>query len=143
MHLDLSHFAVLNDAAGHSAGDDVLSYVARLLESEVGQSGWVARLGGDVFGVVLPRCSAAHAAMVAEQLIAAVQAWEPVYERRSYWLGASIGLVVLDMHLDSAAAVLQAADMACYRAKRSGRNHVVLHPRTVSGAGGFPAAAGS
>jgi len=127
MHLDLSHFAVINDVAGHCAGDEVLAYVARLLESEVGQSGWVARLGGDVFGVALPRCSAAHAAMVAEQLRAAVQAWEPVYGGRSYPLGASIGLVALEAHLVHAAAVLHAADMACYSAKRLGRNQVVVH----------------
>lgn len=127
LHLDLSHFAVINDAAGHSAGDDVLCYVARLLETEVGQSGWVARLGGDTFGVALPRCSPAHAAMVSEQLCAAVQAWEPVYDGRSYLLGVSIGLVALDAQVKSAAAVLHAADMACYRAKRAGRNQTVVH----------------
>lgn len=130
LHLDLGHFAVINDMAGHAAGDDVLCYVARLLEAEVGQSGWVARLGGDVFGVALPRCSAAHAAMVAEQLRVAIQAWEPVYGERSYGLSASIGLVVCDAPLDSAAAVLHAADMACYSAKRAGRNQVVVHPHT-------------
>ncbi len=129
LHLDLSHFAVINDAAGHGAGDDVLCYVARLLEAEVGQSGWVARLGGDTFGVALPRCSPAHAAMVAEQLCAAVQAWEPVYAGRSYLLEVSMGLVTLDAHLDSAAAVLHAADMACYNAKRARRNQALLHQR--------------
>ena len=140
LHLDLSHFAVINDSAGHSAGDDVLCYVARLLESEVGQSGWVARLGGDTFGVALPRCSPAHAAMVAEQLCAAVQAWEPVYAGRSYLLGVSIGLVALDAHLDSAAAVLHAADMACYSAKRAKRNQALVHQRAYdSGADGHAA----
>ena len=137
LHLDLSHFAVINDAAGHSAGDDVLCYVARLLETEIGQSGWVARLGGDTFGVALPRCSPGHAAIVAEQLCAAVQAWEPVYDGRSYLLGVSIGLVVLDAQLKNAAAVLHAADMACYRAKRAGRNQTVVHQLTdVQGADG-------
>ena len=140
LHLDLSHFAVINDAAGHSAGDDVLCYVARLLENEVGQSGWVARLGGDAFGVALPRCSPAHAAMVAEQLCAAVQAWEPVYAGRSYLLGVSIGLVALEAHLNNAAAVLHAADMACYSAKRAKRNQAMLHQRAyASGADGHAA----
>ena len=141
LHLDLSHFAVINDAAGHSAGDDVLCYVARLLETEVGQSGWVARLGGDTFGVALPRCSPAHATMVAEQLCAAVQAWEPVYAGRSYQLGVSVGLVTLDAHLDSAAAVLHAADMACYSAKRARRNQDMLDQRTYASAADGHAAA--
>lgn len=127
LHLDLDHFAVLNGAAGQAAGDDVLCYVAQLLQAQVGQSGWVARLGGDTYGVLLPGCSAAHAAMVAEQLRLAVRAWEPVYQGRSFSLGASIGLVVLDARVHNAATVLQAADMACYRAKRAGRNRVHRH----------------
>ena len=127
LHLDLDHFAVLNGAAGQAAGDDVLCYVAQLLQAQVGQSGWVARLGGDTYGVLLPGCSAVHAAMVAEQLRRAVQAWEPAYQGRSFSLGASIGLVVLDARTHNAATVLQAADMACYRAKRAGRNRVHRH----------------
>ena len=127
LYIDLDHFSVINDAAGKEAGDDVLCYVAQLLQAQVGQSGWVARLEGDKYGVLLPHCSAVHAAVVAEQLRLAVQAWEPVYKGRSFSLGVSIGLVVLDARVHNAAAVLQAADMACYRAKRAGRNRVHTH----------------
>ena len=88
------------------------------------QSGWVARLGGDEFAVVLPGCSHAHGMAVAEQLRAAVQGWEPVYQGRSFTLGVSIGMVALDDGLQDVAAVLHAADMACYDAKRAGRNQV-------------------
>ena len=146
LHLDLDHFSVINDAAGKVAGDDVLCYVAQLLQAQVGQSGWVARLGGDKYGVLLPHCSAAHAAVVADQLRLAVQAWEPRYQGRSFSLGVSIGLVVLDARVHSAAAVLQAADMACYRAKRAGRNRVHWHVpvpgavlATAAAVPGFPA----
>ena len=127
LYLDLDHFAVINNAAGQAAGDDVLCYVAQLLQTQVGQSGWVARLGGDKYGVLLPSCSTAHAAAVAEQLRLAVQSWEPIYQGRSFALGVSIGMVVLDAQVQDAAAVLQAADMACYRAKRLGRNQVQVH----------------
>ena len=127
LYLDLDHFTVINDLAGHDAGDDVLCHVAQLLQTQVGQSGWVARLGGDEFGVVLPDCTAAHGAEVAAQLRAVVQAWEPIYQGRSFALGASVGMVVLDARTQEAAQVLQAADMACYSAKRTGRNRMVLH----------------
>ena len=127
LHLDLDHFAVINDTAGQAAGDDVLCYVAQLLQAQVGHSGWVARLGDDKYAVLLPGCSAPHARGVAEQLRLAVQGWEPVYQGRSFALSASIGLVVLDAHVQDAGAALQAADMACYRAKRSGRNRVEVH----------------
>lgn len=125
LFLDLDHFTVVNDVAGHDAGDDVLRHVARLLEVQVRQSGWAARLGGDEFAVVLPGCSSAHGLAVAEQLRAAVQGWEPVYQGRSFTLGVSIGMVPLEPGLQDVAAVLHAADMACYDAKRAGRNQVV------------------
>ena len=124
LFLDLDHFTVVNDLAGHDAGDDVLRHVARLLESHVRQIGWAARLGGDEFAVVLPGCSLARGQALAEQLRAAVQAWEPSYQGRSFTLGVSIGLVVLDASLQDVPSVLYAADMACYDAKRAGRNRV-------------------
>lgn len=127
LYLDLDHFTVVNLVAGHDAGDDVLCHVAQLLQAQVGQSGWVARLGGDEYGVVLPGCTAAHGLVVAEQLRAVVQAWEPVYQDRSFTLGVSVGMVVLDARAQDVAAVLQAGDMACYHAKRAGRNQVVQH----------------
>lgn len=131
LYLDLDHFTLINDAAGHDAGDDVLRHVAQLLLAQVGQSGWVARLGGDEFGMVLPDCTAAHGIEVAAQLRTVVQAWEPIYQGRSFSLGASVGMVVLDARTQDAAGVLQAADMACYSAKRAGRNCLVLHAPLV------------
>lgn len=136
MFLDLDHFTVVNDIAGHDAGDDVLRHVARLLESQVRQIGWAARLGGDKFAVVLPGCALARGEAVAEQLRASVQAWEPSYQGRSFTLGVSIGLVVPDVSLQDVASVLYAADMACYDAKRAGRNRVEtrhVNQATVSG----------
>lgn len=132
LFLDLDHFAVLNDEAGHEAGNDVLRHVARRIETQVRQIGWAARLGGDEFAVVLPGCTRARGLAVAEQLRAALQDWEPAYQGRSFTLGASIGLVTLDARLAGVAEVLHAADMACYAAKRAGRNQVVEHPETAA-----------
>ena len=136
LFLDLDHFTVVNDIAGHDAGDDALRHVARLLESQVRQIGWAARLGGDEFAVVRPGCTLARGQAVAEQLRAAVAAWEPSYQQRSFTLGVSIGLVVLDASLQDVAAVLHAADMACYDAKRAGRNRVEVRQANQASASG-------
>ena len=137
LFLDLDHFTVVNNVAGHDAGDDVLRHVARLLESQVRQIGWAARLGGDEFAVVLPGCSLQRGQAVAEQLRAAVKAWEPLYQGRNFTLGVSIGLVVLDASLQDVPTVLNAADMACYDAKRAGRNRVeTRHARQAAASGG-------
>jgi diguanylate cyclase (GGDEF)-like protein len=126
LFMDLDHFTVVNDLAGHDAGDDALRHVARLLESQVRQLGWAARVGGDQFAVVLPGCALARGQAVAEQLRQAVQAWEPSYQGSSFTLSMSIGLVAIEASMPDVAAVLYAADMACYDAKRAGRNRVQL-----------------
>ncbi|MFN4119328.1 diguanylate cyclase [Acidovorax sp.] len=136
LFMDLDHFTVVNDIAGHDAGDDVLRHVARLLESQVRQIGWAARLGGDEFAVVLPGCALARGQAVAEQLRQSVAAWEPSYQGRSFTLGVSIGLVVLDASLQDVPSVLYAADMACYDAKRAGRNRVEMRHASQATASG-------
>ncbi|MBS0294465.1 MAG: diguanylate cyclase [Proteobacteria bacterium] len=126
LFLDLDHFTVVNDAAGRDVGDAVLRHLARLLEAEVRQTGWAARLGGDEFAVLLPGAGPARGQALAERLRAAVQAWEPAYQGRGFTLGLSIGLVPLVPGLRDVSAVLHAADMACYEAKRAGRNRIHL-----------------
>ncbi|HQQ69458.1 MAG TPA: GGDEF domain-containing protein, partial [Alicycliphilus sp.] len=124
LFMDVDHFTVVNDLAGRAVAEDVLRRLARLLEAEVLHSGWAARLGSDEFAVLLPACSLANGQAVAERLRATVQAWEPAYQGRGYTLGLSIGLVPLALGVRDAAAVLHAADMACYQAQRAGRNRV-------------------
>lgn len=126
LFMDLDHFTVVNDLAGRAVADDVLRRLARLLEAEVQRSGWAARLGGDEFAVLLPASSPANGQEVAERLRATVQAWEPAYQGRSFTLGLSIGMVPLAAGLRDAAAVMHAADMACYEAQCAGRNRVHL-----------------
>ncbi|WOO33820.1 sensor domain-containing diguanylate cyclase [Diaphorobacter limosus] len=126
LFMDVDHFTVVNDLAGRAVADDVLRRLARLLEAEVQRSGWAARLGGDEFAVLLPASSLANGQAVAERLRATVRAWEPAYQGRSFTLGLSIGLVPLAPGLRDAAAVLHAADMACYEAQCAGRNRVHL-----------------
>ena len=125
LFLDLDHFAVINDEAGHEAGNDLLRQVGNFLQTQVRALGWAARLGGDEFALVLPGCTVARGLALAEELRAALQAWEPRYQGRSFTLSASIGLVRLDAGFASVAELLHAADMACYSATRAGRNRVV------------------
>ncbi len=127
MFIDLDYFKAINDAAGHAAGDEVLRQMARLLESHVRQSDTVARLGGDEFAILLPGCTLAKALHIAEQVRAGVDAWRMDWREYACRLGASIGVVQLSRDLPHVAAVLEAADSACYEAKRSGRNRVVLY----------------
>ncbi|MOA00620.1 putative diguanylate cyclase YegE [compost metagenome] len=136
LFLDLDHFASVNAMAGHDAGDAVLRHFARLLETLVRQPGWVARLGGDEFAVLLPDATPRQGRTLADQLCEASSAWEASYQGQRFWLGVSIGMVVLNARQPNVAAVLHAADMACYEAKRQGRGRVQEHSAALAEAEG-------
>ena len=124
LFLDLDHFAHVNQQGGHAAGDEVLCHMARLIDSVVRPLGWVARLGGDEFAVLLAGTSAEQGMLLAQSLCMAVQDWEGAHEGQRYLMGASVGMVVLDARQHTVSSALRSADMACYAAKRKGRNRV-------------------
>jgi diguanylate cyclase (GGDEF)-like protein/PAS domain S-box-containing protein len=127
LFIDLDHFKVINDSAGHAAGDRVLVDIARLFMAQVREDDTVARLGGDEFAVVLQGCEGDNAARVAEKMLAAVQAYRLPWKGHNLSLGASFGVVELDATLPTLEAVMAAADSACYEAKRAGRNTIRIH----------------
>ncbi len=127
LFIDLDRFKQVNDTGGHAAGDEVLKEVARLIGAQVRKSDTVARLGGDEFAVLLDRCPVEHALKIAEHIRAAVIGYALERDGLVHRVGASIGLVPVSALTTNAAEVLQAADAACYEAKRGGRNRVAMH----------------
>ncbi len=122
--IDLDRFKAVNDTAGHAAGDEVLRQLAAVFESRVRQSDTVARMGGDEFAVLLPGCSLGRALEIAEQIRTGVEGWRLLYQGQEFTVGASLGVVQVASDLPTVAAVLNAADSACYEAKRGGKNRV-------------------
>ena len=126
-YLDLDQFKVVNDTSGHLAGDELLRQVAMLLKSRVRGSDCLARLGGDEFGVLLQTCPLSRAEIIADQLREAIQAFRFVWEKRTFSIGVSIGLVAINSNVLELPNVLSAADAACYAAKERGRNRVYVY----------------
>jgi diguanylate cyclase len=126
LFIDLDRFKQVNDSSGHAAGDALLRGVAAVLTHALRSGDTVARLGGDEFVALLPTCPAAQAAVIAEKLRTAVEAYRLDWEGRRHQVGASIGLVAVNGAHATAAQVLESADAACYKAKRGGRNRVAL-----------------
>lgn len=123
--IDLDQFKVVNDTAGHLAGDEVLQEVTRLLQRELRQTDILARLGGDEFGVILRDCGDKAAVEVAEKLREAIEGYVYHSGDTLLRLGASIGCVAINETTLDAADLLKVADTACYMAKDYGRNRVV------------------
>jgi diguanylate cyclase (GGDEF)-like protein/PAS domain S-box-containing protein len=129
LYVDLDQFKVVNDTCGHSAGDRLLRDITSLLQTRVRASDTIARLGGDEFGMLLERCSLEQAERVADSIRQSIHGYRFLWGPNSLSVGASIGVVRIARETTSAAAVLSAADIACYAAKDSGRNRVQVYER--------------
>jgi diguanylate cyclase (GGDEF)-like protein/PAS domain S-box-containing protein len=124
LFIDLDEFKLVNDTAGHEAGDMLLKDVARLLNEMVRSGDSVARLGGDEFAVLLERCTLQQAVPVAQKICARMEDFRFIHHGQRFRVAASIGLVPVDDRWPEISGVMQAADAACYAAKEAGRNRV-------------------
>lgn len=124
LYIDLDQFKLVNDACGHAIGDQLLQQVSKLLAGTVRARDTLARLGGDEFGILLEACTADQARRVAQKICDSMDDFRFIHEARRFRIGASIGLVPVDMRWTTTAAIQQAADTACYAAKEAGRNRV-------------------
>lgn len=125
-YLDLDQFKVVNDTAGHSAGDRMLAEIAQLLKKHISPELVLGRLGGDEFGLIIENCSHLNGKEICEELIERVTSYRFIWGKRWFSVGVSIGIVPITSDSASATELLSKADMACYRAKDLGRNRVYL-----------------
>ncbi|MCW6053752.1 EAL domain-containing protein [Lyngbya sp. CCAP 1446/10] len=126
-YLDLDQFKVVNDTAGHIAGDELLRQITTLLQKGVRANDALARLGGDEFGLLLTQCPLSQAAKIAEQLKDLVHQFRFIWNGKTFIIGVSIGVVAIDQTSQDLMEVLGAADAACYAAKARGRNCVHVY----------------
>ncbi len=137
MFCDIDHFKSVNDNYGHSMGDEVLKRVAGLLQSAVRCSDSAVRYGGEEFVLVLPNTNLEAAMMVAERIRAGVEQL-PITLKDGRTLRITISLGVAthspSTSFTSSGVLLETADEALYRAKRSGRNRVCTYIDEVVGA---------
>lgn len=129
--LDIDHFKRINDGYSHDVGDEALRRVARAMLKQVAKhpiDGWtaeqrVARWGGEEFALLFPGAGVDQAAMVAEQLRAAIEAIDCSDFAAGLKITASIGLCERT-GLSHHERLVTHADERLYEAKRAGRNRV-------------------
>ena len=126
-YLDLDRFKAVNDTSGHLAGDNMLREVAALLREAVRDSDTVARIGGDEFGVLLVGCPLAKARQIADDIWRAIGEYRFIWKDRIFSVGVSIGLVEVTGEISSLEEIMNAADSACYVAKRQTGSHVHVY----------------
>lgn len=127
MYIDLDQFKVVNDTCGHTAGDILLKEISKMMHACIRSTDTLARIGGDEFGLILSKCSIEKAMHIAKLICKTVDEYRFHHNNQRFRIGASIGLVMMDDKWSSLNEMLQAADNACYEAKRAGRGRVHLH----------------
>lgn len=127
--MDIDYFKHYNDIYGHQAGDEVLTAVADILNTSIGQRGFVSRYGGDEFMVLLLNTDSEKAIQVAEEIGASVQNhyYPGVEYQPEGKLTVSCGVAVYPTHARNAKELFKYADQALYRAKSMNMNKVELY----------------
>jgi diguanylate cyclase (GGDEF)-like protein/PAS domain S-box-containing protein len=126
-YLDLDQFKVVNDTCGHIAGDQLLRELAKIMPHSIRASDCLARLGGDEFGVLMFDCPLKQAEKVADSLRTAIKDFHFSWDRKTFDIGVSIGLVPINKDSGSLQDILRCADSSCYIAKDLGRNRVHVY----------------
>jgi diguanylate cyclase (GGDEF)-like protein len=127
LYMDLDQFKVVNDSCGHMAGDELLRQISERLQQRIRPGDTLARLGGDEFGVLINVSTAEQINSIANELREEVEDFRFVWDNKTFTLGVSIGMVMIDRYSENPDILLSMADRACYAAKESGRNKVRLY----------------
>lgn len=122
LFIDLDRFKPINDLYGHEIGDRVLKEVGKRLLGCTRQEDVVGRLGGDEFVIILPHVDTSRypAAVVAQHVVDSISRPFPV-DSLELSISPSIGISYYPEHATDISALIHTADLAMYRAKKSGR----------------------
>ncbi|CAJ91844.1 diguanylate cyclase [Cupriavidus necator] len=132
--IDLDRFKIVNDTAGHGAGDVLLRELGYMIRNHVRPDDVLARLGGDEFALLLKDCTVDQAEQVCQGVIDAIRGRRFPWEGRVYDMGASIGIAAIDLDVPPVSELMSRADVACYAAKAAGRSRVSVYRRDESDA---------
>ena len=126
--LDIDYFKSYNDTHGHPAGDYVLKTMAGILVKNMRNIDLTSRYGGEEFALILVETDKASAGIVANKLIRLVEGYKFNYEstQPNGKITISMGVATFPDNGKTPDELISQADKRLYRAKKEGRNRVVL-----------------
>ncbi|MBV8666199.1 MAG: GGDEF domain-containing protein [Burkholderiaceae bacterium] len=122
--LDLDDFKRLNDTHGHSAGDEVLVHLVRVIKDTLRTMDVIGRFGGEEFVIVLPDTSMEDAMQTVTRLQRELTKRIFMHNDERLLITFSAG-VALRAESEDQSSLIKRADEALYKAKRAGKNRVV------------------
>ena len=126
--LDLDRFKDVNDTLGHDRGDSLLQQVGLRLRSALFEHDVVARIGGDEFGILLPRLTTSDDVQQVIKNLHACLEVPFMIDGIPIVVETSIGVATMPEHADNTDTLLQRADIAMYQAKQMASDYTVYAP---------------
>lgn len=133
LFVDMNDFKSINDTLGHAMGDQVLQLAARRMVSVVREVDTVSRHGGDEFLILLNDVACDSDAELVARKVSSTLGMPCQIGEHVFRLTASIGICVYPDDGDTPQLLIDRADAAMYRAKRSGSTSFVFHADGVDG----------
>ncbi|HEC30294.1 MAG TPA: EAL domain-containing protein [Gammaproteobacteria bacterium] len=125
--IDLDHFKLINDTAGHAAGDEVIVQFAGLLRKLARSTDHVARLSGDEFVIAFVNTDSVLMKNRVEDIVKKINQLKPMYSGKIMNTTASVGVAIFPDHSSDPVELMAKADTAMYIAKSEGRNRAHIY----------------
>lgn len=127
--MDIDDFKRFNDSYGHVRGDEVLRRVSALIKAALRDGDIAARYGGEEFVILLPETTTEEAVAIAQSMRMSIQSLEYSFPGCTDEAArtVSVGVATFPEHASAPTRLIEAADAAMYRVKRSGKNQVGVY----------------
>ncbi len=129
--IDIDHFKEINDTYGHLVGNDLLQQFAMIIRNNLREIDTVGRYGGDEFILIFPECKVEHGAAILTKIrnqmhsTKIISSW--LMDKKLLSLTFSAGVSAYNLQDISINELINNADKALYRAKKEGKNKVVVY----------------
>ena len=124
--LDLDYFKKINDTHGHAIGDQALQHFSKVCKQGLRESDIIGRIGGEEFGIILPKTRIYKAQEIADRIRLLVAENPLQLENHRVEMTVSIGVTEANQQQDFK-TLLSQADKALYQVKDGGRNRVIVY----------------
>ena len=126
-YLDLDQFKVVNDTAGHLAGDQLLIAISKRIATSLRDGDILARIGGDEFAMIIQAPSIEASLAIADRIKHSISSYRFNWNDNTFSVSSSIGILHLSTLEGDKEKILSCVDSACYVAKEAGRNRNHLY----------------
>ena len=125
--IDIDDFKKINDQYGHLKGDEVLNKIGTAINDSVREMDLAARYGGEEMVVLMPRVDIEQAYKAAQRIRITIEE----IQFKEFFVTVSIGLSQTNRLTDTPGKLINAADVALYKAKNKGKNQVIMPKRLL------------